>query len=126
MSDKPKRKRPTGCLSCEKAGRRSKRGENVRIVFDPAIQMPGTPTIDGHRLAAEMIARAMYELGGEEVKHNWQVTHEEIVAACWWAAHWGPRRFKKAWKEWGIEAGGHLWYRCINVPLPPTRAEVEA
>ena len=98
----------------------------MRIVYDPAVQMPGTPTIERHRLSAEMMASAYYEMGWKEVKANWLLTHEELLAACWWAAHWGPRKFKKAWKEWGELAGWHLWYRCINVPLPPTRAEIEA
>lgn len=119
------RKQPTHCLYCEKAGVRAKRGEKVRIVFDPGIQMPGTPTIEGHRLAAEHMADRMFELGSDAVLDDYELTYEELITACWWAAHWGPRKFKKAWKEWGEIAGAHLWYGCINVPLPPTRAEIE-
>ena len=118
------RKRPSECLSCRQAGRRPKRGEGVRIVYDPGIQMPGTPTIGGHRIAAEQMAAYLYEYGIEEA-NDWDLTHEELITACWWAAKWGPRRYKLAWKEWGEMANLHLWYGCINVPLPPTRAEIK-
>lgn len=72
------------------------------------------------------MAGRMYELGADAVLDDYELTSEELIAACWWAAHWGPRKFKQAWREWGIEAGNHLWYRCINVPFPPTRAELSA
>ena len=118
-------KRPD-CLACKSSGTRPKRGERVRIVFDPGIQMPGSPTIEHHRLSAEAIASLMYSYGWGEVEVAYGLTHEEVVAACWWAAHWGPRKFKLAWKEWGALARWHLWYGCVTVPLPPTRAEIEA
>lgn len=116
-------KRPD-CLACKSSGTRPKRGEGVLIVFDPMIQMPGSPTIGSHRLAAEQIASLFYSYGWGEVGVAYGLTHEEVVVACWWAARWGPRRFKRVWKEWGVEAGDHLWYGCVTVPLPPTRAEL--
>lgn len=116
--------RRTACGACERDGKRSRWGKNVRIVYDPAIQMPGTPTIEGHRLAAQFIAERFFALGKHEAQDDYDLTHEEMVVTCWWAAHWGPRKLKQAWKEWGQEAGNHLWYRCINVPLPPTKSEI--
>lgn len=118
-------RRKTHCLACEKDGARTKPGAGVRIVFDPAIQLRGTPTIEGHTLSAEQMAWIMYEHGKDEI-YDYDLTHEEIIAACWWAGRWGPRKLRKAWAAWGIEAGAHLWHGCINVPLPPTRAEIEA
>lgn len=120
------RKPGSGCLACKAAGTRPKGGTGVRIVFDPGIQMTGTPTIEGHRLAAEHMAGRMFELGESAVIDDYDLTPEELLAACWWAAKWGPRKYKKAWKEWGDIAGHHLWYQCINVPYPPTRTELAA
>ena len=114
------------CLACKDGGTRPKRGEGVRIVFDPRIHFFGTPTIEGRGLSAEHMASRMYELGPDAVLGDYGLTHEEVVAACWWAAHWGPRKFRKVWKDWGVEAAAHLWYGCVTIPLPPTRADIEA
>ena len=45
------------CLTCKTAHRRGKRGEDIMVVYDPGIQMPGTPTIQGHRLSAEFLVK---------------------------------------------------------------------
>ena len=124
-----KRERPK-CLACKSSGTRPKRGEGVRIVFDPRIQFSGTPTIERHMLSAERMASGMYGLGSgadiDNVLDDYGLTREGLIVACWWAAHWGPRKFRKAWREWGELANWHLWYGCVTVPLPPTRAEIEA
>ena len=98
----------------------------LRIIYDPAIQITGTPTIEGHSLPAEHMASHFFELGEEEAQDDYGLTREELIVACWWAAHWGPRKFRKAWKEWGERAGSHLRYGCINVPLPPTKSDIAA
>lgn len=108
----------SGCLACAENGKRTKRGAGVRIVFDPGIQMPGTPTIEGHRISAEQVAGIVTYYGGldnSEIK-AYGITREEQIAACWWAGLWGPRRYRKLLGAWAEQAGRHLWYRCINVP----------
>lgn len=115
-----KRKRPD-CLACEAVGTRSRLGVGARIGYDPGVQMPGSPTIEGRGLSAEQMARLYYEEGLDGVVPDWALTHEELVMACWWAAHWGPRKLQKAWREWGYLAGWHLRYHCISIPLPPMR-----
>lgn len=107
---------------CRENHKRPKYVEDVpQVVFDAQIQMPGTPTLQGHRLAAEMICDFVYQFGGlnnSEIA-AYKVTVAEQIACCWWAGQWGPRKYRKAWGEWSKYAGHHLWYGCINVEGPP-------
>ena len=107
------------CTACKEAGTNPIRGANVHIVYDPAIQMPGTPTIAGHRLAARHMAERAVIFGIEEQMQGYDLTREEILVACWWAGQWGSRKLKKILGEWSKMAGRHLWYQCVNIPDPP-------
>ena len=116
----------SGCLTCKNLGTRARRGKGVTIVFNPRIQMPGTPTIEGHRLAAEHMASRAVKFGVEKMMDDYQLEREQVLVACWWAGQWGPRRLKKILKSWSEEeAGPHLWYGCIHITDPP-RVEANA
>ena len=111
------------CLSCKDAQATPAPAKGVCIVYDPAIQMPGTPTIQDRRIAAVSMAEAvMVEPHGvADVMRGWRLSREEVLVACWWAGRFGPRRFR-VWRQWAEDAGSHLWYRCINIPDPPPQA----
>lgn len=107
------------CLGCEKAGTKPKRGKGIRLVFDPQITMPGPPTIEGHRLSAEFMARRVRVCGITEEMDDYQLTREELLVVCWWAGEFGSRRLRKCWGGWAQIAHQHLWHGCINIPDPP-------
>ncbi len=107
------------CLACEKDGTKPKRGKGIRLVFDPMMTMPGPPTIEGHRLGAELVADLVRDLGFKDTMAGWHLTREELLVACWWAGDYGPRRYRKAWGKWAQAARQHLWYGCINITDPP-------
>lgn len=114
----PKR---TACTACEMQGSKPKKAVGVRIVYDPAIQMPGSPTIEGHRLAAEMMARRVWLFGMKSELDNYKLEREELLVACWWMGIFGPRRkwVTGEWKSWATLAGSHLWSGCVAIPDPP-------
>ena len=112
------------CFPCHKVGTRPKRGKGTNIVFNPQIQMPGTPTIEGHRLAADFMAARVWKFGIDSEMDDYQLRREELLVACWWAGAFGPRKFKKRWGEWAEVAGMHLWYGCVQISDPPTEADV--
>ncbi|KKM70914.1 hypothetical protein LCGC14_1436010 [marine sediment metagenome] len=87
------------CLTCKNLKTRERPGKGVTIVFNPRIQMPGTPTIEGHRLAAEHMASRAVKFGVGEVMDDYQLEREQVLVACWWAGQWGPRRLKKILKK---------------------------
>ena len=109
------------CSACQRAGQSPIQGKGVRIVFDPGIQMPGPPTIEGHRLGAEFIADIVFAHGFKDAQDDYELTREELLLACWWAGLWGPRKWKTRWGEWAKAVNAHLWYGCINIPDPPTK-----
>lgn len=111
------------CLACKEAGTKPKRGVGKRLVIDPRITMSGPPTIEGHRLGAEFMARRVYALGLQEQMEDYALTREELLVACWWAGTYGPRTMKKALGEWAARAGHHLWYGCIQIPESPRNQE---
>ena len=109
------------CLACKEAGTKPKRGLNVRLVFDPRITMPGSPTLEGHGLGAEFMAKRVYALGLRDQIDDYELTREQLLVCCWWAGTYGPRSLKKAFGTWAKTAGWHLWHGCINVEDPPLR-----
>lgn len=111
------------CLACKEVGTKPKHGEGVTIEYNPGIQMPGTPTIKGHRLAADHIAIRAYKFGIKDVMEDFVLSREEVLVACWWAGLWGPRRTRKWLGEWAKESGRHLWYGCIQIPDPPRETQ---
>ena len=111
------------CLACKEAGTKPKRGQGITIVYDPGIQIPGTPTVQGHRISAEQVAGGAYRQGITEEMGDYDLTREEVLAACWWAGLFGPRRLRKVFEAWAVQAGHHLWYQCIQIPDPPRKPE---
>ena len=109
------------CLACKETGTKPKKGRGLRLVFDPGMVMPGPPTLEGHRLGAEFMAGRVYVLGLKTQQDDYELSREHLLVACWWAGTYGPRSFKKVWKEWAELAGDHLWYGCIQIPDPPIR-----
>lgn len=109
------------CFACKQQRKKPKPGLGVLIVFDPRIQMPGTPTISGHRLSARQIAQHAWCEGINETMQYYDLTREEVLLACWWAGHWGPRLLREAYREWSAEAAMHLWSGCINITDPPDK-----
>ena len=107
------------CLACKEAGTKPTPGKGVCIVYDPTIQMPGTPTIQGHRLSAQQIASRVLKFGIEDEMDDYQLTREEALVACWWGGLHGPRRLRQALRAWAENAGWHLWYQCASIPDPP-------
>lgn len=110
------------CAACFDARTKPTEMEPARIVFDPRIQMPGTPTIEGHRLGAEWVAGYIWAWGWDETQRAYpQLTDDMMFAVCWWAGRFGPRPFRKRWGEWAKVADGHLWYGCGSIPRPPEK-----
>ena len=107
------------CLACKDAGTTPKKGANVHVVYDPAIQIHGCPTIMGHGISAQMMAVRVLKFGLKSEMENYDLTREELLVACWWAGLFGPRRLKQALGEWAEVAGAHLWHRCVAIPDPP-------
>ena len=92
------------------------------VVFDPTCQMPGSPTLMGHRMGAENLARLAMARGVPYVHSHEMYPHltrDEVVMACWWAGLWGPKKLRQYFGEWANEAGNHLWYRCGGFADPP-------
>ena len=115
------------CLPCRENGTKPKRGWGERLVFDPRLIMPEPPTIEGHGLGAELVARRVYALGVNEQIDDYELTREQLLIACWWAGLYGPRSLRRVFGEWAQTAGRHLWYGCIQIPDPPRRvARAEA
>lgn len=112
----------TACAPCSDAHRRGKYEDHLpSVVYYAPIAMPGHPTLQGHRLGAEMIADLAWSQGIAETMKDYRLSRAEVLVCCWWAGRWGPRRFKAAWKEWATEAGWHLWYSCVRVDDPPRK-----
>lgn len=109
------------CRACKEYGTKPKRGEGLRLVFDPMITMVGTPTIENHRLGAEFMAERVWHLGVQEQIDDYALTREHLVLVCWWAGQWGPLRLRKVFRDWSGPAGWHLWYGCIQIPDPPRK-----
>jgi len=111
------------CLACREGHTRPIYGKDVSVEFDPAVQMPGTPTIAGTRFSAEFAAHLVMMNGVKGTQKMYpHLTREELMVACWWAGLYGPRKYRKAWNEWAKAAGWHLWYRCVRIPEPPVEA----
>ncbi len=107
------------CTACKEAGTKPARGRGLVVSFDPRIQMPGTPTVQGHRIAAETVAMRAYHDGVKPVMEDYVLPREAVLVACWWAGLFGPRRTRRIFRESAEMAGRHLWYRCIRIPDPP-------
>lgn len=108
------------CTSCKEAGTTPLEGLRLRVVYDPTIQVPGSPTIEDRRISAEAVANRAWESGIEGACYNWDLGREEVIVACWWAGLFGPSRLRNLYRAWAEIAGAHLWYGCIQVPDPPT------
>ena len=114
------------CEACKEAGTQPKESKGHRLVIDPRIRLGGRPTIEGHRLCTEFMARRVYALGIEEGLWNYDVDREHLLLCCWWAgSRYNPGRtkLKRAWSEWSSMAGTHLWYGCIQIPDPPRKGD---
>ena len=109
------------CLACKQAGTDPVKGDHLCVVYDPAIQMPGSPTIQGQRLSANFMAARAYSLGIASQMEDYKLPREALLVACGGAGLYGPRRLRKVFGEWAQVAGRHLWYGCINIPDPPTK-----
>lgn len=104
------------------------------VVIDPKLRF-GTPSIAGHRLDASDMADRYWHLGASvqsEILDTYELTHAELIAACFYAAVYGTRAQRKRWKAWldetwantGIEDGTDTkrgWWSdgFVDVPLPP-------
>ena len=122
MSKKPF-KYKDDCLYCKELRQRPIYGTSkASVEYHPGIQLPGTPTIKGHRLGAAAMSRCVLANGFDDTLEDFILTREELLVACWWAGLWGPRKFRKLWGKWAELAGNHLWHSCINIPNPPGEA----
>ena len=113
------------CLACKEAGTKPKRGKLPNVIYDPRVKMAGTPTIEGTRHSVELAATRVYRWGIRDFNvTKWDIPHDALLVACWWAGTYGPRKFRKAWGEWAAIAGQHLWYGCVRIPDPPTEGQL--
>ena len=109
-----------GCTPCEQAGQKAKRGKSVCVVFNPGIQMPGTPTVGESRLSAAWLVGYVYAWGMKYTLGSYpSITREHVLVACWWAGRFGPRKWRKVMGEWAGMADAHLWHDCVRIPDPP-------
>jgi uncharacterized protein (DUF433 family) len=112
------------CVACRYAGTKPTPGANVQVAFNPAVTMPGTPTIDGHRMGVRTLAVIAWERGvpaAHGPAFYPHLTREEVVVACWWMGLYGPRTWRRRWGAWALNAGWHLWSRCLTFPDPPRK-----
>ena len=115
------------CLACKEAGTKPKRGGSARLVFNPAITLPGPPTLEGDRLGAAFMATRVMHNGLAAEQHDYELTREQLLVVCWWAGLYAPqRRLRKHFGEWAELAARHLWYQCIQIPDPPVIERVGA
>ena len=107
------------CLACKDAGTTPVKSAGVKVVYDPQILRSGTPTIEGRSLAADFIAARVYKYGVESEMADYQLSREEVLAACWWTGLYSRRKVGKVLHDWSREAGRHLWYGCTQIADPP-------
>lgn len=113
------------CPACKEAGTKPRAFEGAfEIVYNPAIGVPGPPTLQGHRMSAEMLASCVWDLGISEVLSDYYpfLSRDELVLCCWWAGKYGPPKWRRRWGKWAESAHMHLWYRCATVNDPPKEA----
>ena len=116
------------CFACEEAGTQPKKAKGHRLMINPRIFMAEPPTIEGHRLGAEFMARRVYSVGIEEALKDYDVDREELLLCCWWAgSRYNPRwtKLKRALRDWSSMAAPHLWYGCIQIPDPPRKGDAD-
>lgn len=93
-----------------------------RIVYDPAVSMPGQPTLEDHRMGAQFIAELAWHQGLQYISENYpQLTRWDVLVCCWWVGRFDRRKvWRQRFHEWAEEAFGHLWYCCDGAGDPPT------
>jgi uncharacterized protein (DUF433 family) len=94
------------------------------ICIEPGMLF-GKPHIADHRLNPMQFAEMWW--GGnwtlEAIADNWPgIGKPEVVISCWYAADYGPRKWRKRWSEWADTVFELLWYGDYDVPMPPTGA----
>lgn len=96
-------------------------GEHVDV--DPARQF-GQPCVGGTRIPTRAVADFVYAgIPVEEACEMWGLDRRAVLTALWYEARHGTRRTKKAWGEWGKEAGLMLWHSEGELPeAPPSRS----
>ena len=97
----------------------------AKVSVQPGMKF-GAPCIDGHRLPTDLIAY-LYEIEGESaVMDDYDLTHDEVMVACWFEARHGrSRKRRKAWRAWLDMHEDVLWESkdWSVVPFPPRLAE---
>jgi len=85
----------------------------------------GDPTIDGHGIHAELIARVWWNGNAtvELIEENWPgVNRGALLVCCWYCARYGSRTWRKRWASWLAVAEGELWHgNYATCPLPPQK-----
>ena len=106
-----------------------KRVYGPEIVINPARQF-GAPTIGQSRLPVESVLGYVWR--GEslaDIQYDWPgTTRHNLLVACWYAAHYGEKRWRQRWGAWGQSdaVAVSLWHGdnpregASKCPWPPT------
>ena len=112
----------TRCYGCEQEKTKPEVVEKLpSVVFYAPIAMPGIPTLEGHRLGAEMVASYAWHHGIDEVCETYDLSRADVLVCCWWAGMFHTRAWKKRWGEWAQMAFNHLWHSCVQIADPPRK-----
>lgn len=96
---------------------------DAAVWIDPA-RRSGDPCIGGTRLPVDTIIEAAWRNGVPAAIDTWEVTRAQVLGACWYAATYGTRRWRKRWHDWATVNHGAMWGdRYDDVPDPPRSQE---
>lgn len=104
------------------------------VVIDPAM-CSGEPCIAGRRLPVYLVAETVWWHGVDEGIACFDVTREQLLVACWYAAVlpvliWGrggvlkaqPNPWPKRWRDWADASHQALWSgKYDEVEDPPLK-----
>ena len=94
--------------------------ERAHVRVEPGVRV-GKPCIGGTRIDTECVANVVWQ-GLDPVGPDWyasSLTREEVLVACWYEARYGPKRWRRAWREWRLRYESN---RALTA-YPPSKAE---
>ena len=86
----------------------------------------GLACINGRALTVEVIARcAWWGNGDRALELNFEITHAQLLLACWYQARYGTRTWRERWGEWQRKYEGQMAADNWDaVPMPPAWGKV--
>lgn len=82
--------------------------ERPFISLSPSV-LGGDPAMGQTRIPAQVIINLVLRQGVETTARDYGLARADVLTACWYAARYGARSWRKAWGAWAEANEQAMW-----------------